>query len=277
MSSNMVHEAWLPPGAGGASRPAGDNHAGLVLNKTSHTHDVSSFIPFSRELVTERRLKRMRRSCYIAGNLHQSVVQRSGKRDRAWFVTLTYRGVDDWSPKHISACMNAAREWCRRQGAILRFLWVAELQKRGALHYHIVIWLPRSLSLPKFDKRGWWPHGFTNVQLVKSSAVAYVMKYVSKSTPLHRFPKGARIYAFGGLEQVLRRVTGWINLPEWIKLTHGVGEVVRKAFGFVVRATGEIMSSPYEVKRSPSGLELRLLSPLPERFHSGPYSSFSPS
>jgi Protein of unknown function (DUF3296). len=35
-----------------------------------------------------------------------------------------------------------------RRGHKLPYVWVAELQKRGALHYHVLLWLPRGLTLP---------------------------------------------------------------------------------------------------------------------------------
>lgn len=65
-----------------------------------------------------------------------------GQRETVWFVTLTYVGVDDWRARHISDCLAAIRKWCQRQAATFKYLWVAELQKRGAIHYHLAIWLP---------------------------------------------------------------------------------------------------------------------------------------
>jgi hypothetical protein len=84
-----------------------------------------------------------------------------------------------------------------------RYVWVAELQKRGALHYHVAIWLPKRVQLPKFDKQGWWPHGSTQ-RLIAKNAVGYLMKYLSKISPFHKFPKGVRIHGFGGLTQQAR-------------------------------------------------------------------------
>ncbi|WP_446682010.1 rolling circle replication-associated protein [Diaphorobacter nitroreducens] len=46
-------------------------------------------------------------------------------RENVWFVTLTYRGVDDWQPRHVSKCLKAARRWCQLRRVPFRYLWVA--------------------------------------------------------------------------------------------------------------------------------------------------------
>jgi hypothetical protein len=121
---------------------------------------------------------------------------------------LTYRGVYDWQPRHLSDCLKVARRWCQKQRARFRYVWVAELQQRGAIHYHLAIWLP------KFDKNGWWPHGMTQ-RVTAKNPVGYLMKYLSKIGPLQAFPKGARIHGYGGLTQDARGICSWLNLPSW--------------------------------------------------------------
>ena len=79
-------------------------------------------------------------------------------------LTLTYREVGAWHPRHISELLQRVRVWLRRRGERLRYVWVGELQQRGALHYHVLCWLPRGLTLPKPDKQGWWTHGSTRIE-----------------------------------------------------------------------------------------------------------------
>ena len=123
---------------------AGGAAAGLVSSKTSGLPFLE--VGFARKLVLERRVKRLRRQVWAAGHLHRFRTPK-GTRENVWFVTLTYRGVDDWQPRHISKCLKAARVWCQRHGQVFRYIWVAELQQRGALHYHLAIWLPKRLQL----------------------------------------------------------------------------------------------------------------------------------
>lgn len=140
--------------------------AGLVSFKTSDPDRLE--VSFEPHVVLERRIKRLRRTVWACGHLHRLAVPR-GHRENVWFVTLTYRGVEDWQPRHVSGCLKSVRKWCKRRGVPLRYVWVAELQKRGALHYHLAIWLPKSIQLPKFDKQGWWPHGMTQRVIAKNA------------------------------------------------------------------------------------------------------------
>ena len=248
---------------------AGGAAAGLVSSKTSGLPFLE--VGFARKLVLERRVKRLRRQVWAACHLHRFRTPK-GTRENVWFVTLTYRGVDDWQPRHISKCLKAARVWCQRHGQVFRYIWVAELQQRGALHYHLAIWLPKRLQLPMFDKQGWWPHGMTQRQIAKN-AVWYLMKYLSKISPFHQFPKGVRLYGMGGLTQQARSICSWLNLPSWCKQSYGVGELRTIAGRRVVRATGEILSSMYRRVFQPGGMRLYPSGPLPERWADGPYSA----
>jgi hypothetical protein len=262
-----VHERAAPC-ADGAPAP------GLVLSKTSQT--LADLIEIDRhpEAVFARRIARMRRSVWWSGQGHGASF--SGHYgERPWFVTLTYRPGTEWSAKHVAGALDACRKWAKRRGIkTLRYTWVAELQKRGAVHYHLVIYLPKRLSMPKWDKQGWWPHGMTNTQVAKTG-VGYLMKYVSKLSPLHTFPPGMRLFGIGGLNVEARAIRTWHNLPRWAKDTSGVGAVTRRACGLVVRTTGEILESPWVLFKGGGRLLLRAVAPLPERFADGPYSTWS--
>lgn len=122
-------------------------------------------------------------------------------------------------------------------------------------------------------RQRFWPHGMTNTQKARAG-VGYLMKYLSKLGEFHKFPKGLRLYGIGGLSHVARSVRQWFNLPEWVKRSHGVGEIARRRNSFVVQATGEILDPAYQVFRVPFGIVLRALRELPARFHDGAYSTF---
>jgi hypothetical protein len=225
-----------------------------------------------------RRLSRLRRNVLGAGRLH--ALADNGKRPEVpWFVTLTYRFADGWRADHVSQAVQRFRHWCLGHRIACRYVWVAELQARGAMHYHLIAWLPRGFTMPKWDRQRtkagvvWWPHGMSNRERARSGA-GYLVKYISKLGEFHRFPKGARLYGVGGLSRDGRGIRSWWNLPEWCRRMHGVGDVVRRAGRLVVRSTCEVLAPRFKVQRVPGGLALRQLQPLAERFHDGPWSAY---
>jgi hypothetical protein len=229
--------------------------SGLVVSSTSGTRRgalPSSFPGAVAGLGSPRALdpaasrgRRLKRSVKWAANLHAA--PRRGERTwRAWMVTLTYAAVDGWSPAHISAALRRFREYLRRRCLQLRYTWVAELQKRGAVHYHVLVWLPASMSMPKWDKQGWWPHGMTERARARKP-VGYMVKYASKFDGCREFPKGLRTHGAGGFSTDQRPVRHWLGLPGWLRQQVGVGTRIDrlKGGGFAVRESGEIVPSPW--------------------------------
>lgn len=156
-------------------------------------------------------------------------------------LTLTYRPGVDWEARHVSLCLRHVRQWLARRGHRIGYVWVAELQKRGAVHFHVMLWLPKGLTVPKPDKQGWWPHGMTNIAWARSS-VGYLTKYATKWNGLGDvMPKGLRLHGRGGLEEARRVTVGWWLLPRYVR--EKVGEISRviraKGGGWVVTETGD--------------------------------------
>lgn len=194
------------------------------------------------------RIRRLRMHVGVAARMH-AVSQHATRRERAVMVTLTYRGDNsDWCAKHIAEAVQRFRKWCARRGIACRYVWVAELQQRGVIHYHLVAWLPRSVSMPKWDKQGWWPHGMTRTEVARH-AVPYLLKYLSKdaSKSFGGFPRGARIYGVGGLDASLRRARAWLSRPAFLQGSSSVDDVWRRATGggWVDRSTGEHVPSEF--------------------------------
>ena len=195
------------------------------------------------------RLSRMRRSILTTAAAHSEDVDGFRAR-RAAMVTFTYRPGCEWRPEHLSDYVRRVREWHkRRTSQRFRYVWVLELTKAGVPHYHMVIWLPRGLSLPKPDKAGHWSHGSTRIEWAKR-AVSYLAKYVSKAGPgLHAgaMPSGARLYGSGGLSAVARSWRAWRLSPGWVRAIWTVEDRPRRAAGggWVARASGEWMPSRF--------------------------------
>lgn len=218
---------------------------------------VSSSTSDSRLLVdpSEARARRCRRAVLTAARLHVQEVPRW----RVAMLTLTYRPDVDWQPGHVTALAKRMRDWLRRRGHELRYVRVAELTRAGRVHYHMLVWLPRGITLPKPDKQGWWPHGSTRIEWARR-AIGYLAKYASKvedfaAGPEGRaFPRGLRLYAVGGLSGRARRIRAWWMLPAWLRDEWGSEHWPRRAVGggWVSRLTGDWLPSPWRV----SGFDL---------------------
>lgn len=232
------HEAAAPAGA--ADRAAGP---GLVTLKTSDTPLTDDSVEIDQ---VQARLKRLRRSVTTAARLFAFGL--GTRQFKPAMLTLTYRDVDGFRPGHISALLKHIRQWMKRKGHRMRYVWVAELQRRGALHYHVLLWLPRGLTLPKPDKQGWWPHGHTRIEWARN-AVGYLCKYVSKFDGQAALPKGCRLHGSGGHDDFAKPIRRWFNLPTWLKSLAGVEScfVRVKGVGLVERGTGVCVPSPWRV------------------------------
>lgn len=250
----------------------------------SHREGDAFQVTFDKQKRAEKRIKRLRRNVWAAGHLH-GLTTKGYRAPTCWFVTLTYAGRDDWRADHISAALEQFRRYCAKIKVVCRYIWVAELQKRGAVHYHLICWLPKGVRMPHWDRSTvslsgrpiapLWARGYTNTQVAKTG-VGYLMKYLSKIGADTNFPAGLRLYGCGGLTPQARTVRCWYNLPEWAKREHGVGDLKRQGSRLIVRETGEILPAMYGLKRIPGAILLTLLRPMPERWHDGAYSTWRP-
>jgi hypothetical protein len=189
----------------------------------------------------------LRRAVGFSARVHCTAVDLTA---RCVMVTLTYRDGRDWEPCHLSRLVRIIREWCRRRDVEFRYCWVAELQKRGAIHYHLALWLPADVRLPRPDEAGWWVHGMSNVTQARG-AVQYLMKYLSKGNKKsdHTLPGGARSYGCGGLGLEMRQARRWLSLPGFIKARADVRQAVgwrRVAGGGWADPDGVIWPSEFE-------------------------------
>jgi len=156
-----------------------------------HNRATGEVVEFSTpEEQKKARLARMRHIVWLGVKTLERVQGEDG--GELTMYTLTYRGVADWQPRHISGCMR----WLRGQG-VSAYVWVGELQRRGAVHYHVLALLPDGVQWVKpNDSHGGWAHGFTWV----TSGIEfplYIMKYLQKGDDNGTktvFPKGFRLY-----------------------------------------------------------------------------------
>ncbi|SFA98612.1 hypothetical protein SAMN04515620_1114 [Collimonas sp. OK607] len=216
-------------------------------NSIFETFGAKPFDPL--EMVRdELRYKRLRRNIGVAAKLHEISVAAGRKNHNVVMVTLTYE-VDSWDKKHMGAYLTNVRNWMfRRTGEKLKYVWVAEMQKRGVIHYHVLYWMPRGITMPKADKQGWWPHGSTKTEKA-NKPVAYAMKYASKLDSKEGFPDGARTYGVGGLVEADRSARRWFNFPGFIKARAAVGDCWKRSVGggWLEHATGQLWPSEWGI------------------------------
>lgn len=193
------------------------------------------------EFNRRRRCSRMRTALIACADLQQRRLQATASRWRAALLTLTYADKDAWEPRHISECLKILRQWCARRNWRLAYEWKAEMQKRRAVHYHVIVWLPVALGLRslKLDSLGWWPHGLTNFQWARKDPVRYIAKYLSKAE-VQGMPKGIRMHGRGGLDAATRCAVRFTLLPRYVREHFLSGDVVRAiGGGWLNRETGE--------------------------------------
>ena len=235
-------------------------HPGLVSLSTSQTEDdYCPHRPARPEVIRveftpqEARLRRMRDGVTLGCRLAEAELSPAGFRPgQAWMLTLTYAEPQAWEPRHVSMTIDRLRKWAGRLGYACAGCWCAEMQDRRyrvrgelAIHYHIIVWLPRGVTPPKPDKAGWWSWGMTRVERVRLCAAAYISKYASKGTeaPL---PKGARTYASFGLGAHRARYS-YLRRPAWLRELTAIAERVARVpgGGWASVLTGEFFESPW--------------------------------
>lgn len=230
------------------------------------SQDSRSVASVTTDVLRVRRLRKTVRSYAEQLETSQRANPSKRKRQRLHFVTLTYRDGSPWSPRHIAEFLQRVRVWARRHGHRLAYVWCAEMHVKRFIrtgvqkpHYHVLIWLPPNLSLPRPDTRGWWPHGHTNC--LRARSVGYLVKYTSKSHVPDglAFPHGMRIFGCGGLDEDGKQVHRYTMAPAWVRERVPFGERWVRIDGGVFRpSTGEWWQCPYSVAVVRRGKRWRL-------------------
>ena len=189
--------------------------------------------------------------------INEQCRQASSAGLRAVAVTLTYRNPAAFASKHISGYLDRVRRILKRQGCGLPYLWV--LERATTLHYHLLLWLPRTYKLdPKWISKCWlW--GSTWVDGCRSARAWG--RYIAKCGGVAALPKGARIYGYGGLDNAGKTAVSRAALPRWILPLLPASHRARRCpgGGWVDCTTGEVFQSPY--RWTPWGAVLAIVSP----------------
>ncbi|MCZ2355230.1 MAG: hypothetical protein LC115_08115 [Bacteroidia bacterium] len=172
--------------------------------KNYETGEITEVAPL------ELRLGRMKKRLSFFQDWKNAVAEMVSDVDTI-MVTLTYRGVDDWRPRHVTDFIRKVRRFLGTR--MYGYFWVAEMQERGAVHYHVIFIVSKGTKLPKPDEEGYWTYGMTKIEKVKH-VYAYLSKYLSKDGQKADYPKGIRI--FGMAIYILKDWVRMWKLPRWL-------------------------------------------------------------
>ena len=202
-------------------------------------------------LETERlRLRRCQKRVKAWADLLQLYITNKDQY-RLVMITLTYKPGRDWKPNDIREFMQAGRKMLEHR--LLAYAWVAELQKRGAVHYHVLMLVTKGANLPVPDSSGWWPWGMSRIETAKSAF--YILSYTGKKyQKIGKFPKGLRLFAvwvsFEGVGKNIYFALRSSAIPAWLALiVDSIGEAKYSRSpggGWEVENLG-IVRSPYKV------------------------------
>lgn len=96
------------------------------------------------QLVTNGLTRHASKMIKRSSRIYQDLVERSDWYGKAYcsFITLTYGRdypTDTQAKKHLKgAFFSAFRRYCQKHNHEVMYTWVAERQKRGAIHFHIL-------------------------------------------------------------------------------------------------------------------------------------------
>lgn len=123
------------------------------------------------------------------------------------FITLTYKDNMSDIKQGKKDFKNFIKRWNYRRSEALKYVYVVEFQKRGAVHFHCIFFGVGFIANKELSKL--WGHGFVKVNNIKEcdNVGAYVVKYMSKDMIDDRF-KGSDLYG---------RSKGNLNQPIEIK------------------------------------------------------------
>lgn len=208
--------------AGGEAAPRGLSNINKVSSVdisrsgfrlyNKHTGQVIEVDP------AKSRVRRLQKRVFALANALSGYLEQKRDDYRLVMYTLTYVGVNDWRPNHIREFMLGLRKAAGK--GLKAYAWVAELQARGAVHYHVLVLVRRGTSLPMPDKSGLWPYGLTKTETART--VFYICRYAGKEyQKVGRFPKGLRMFAVWVSKDMALDLARWVSfrlsaLPTWL-------------------------------------------------------------
>lgn len=171
----------------------------------------------------KNRLWRLRTALHSWVDIIENINEKGVSLEKK-MITLTYAKAEDWQPKQITKYTKFLRRFLG--DSLYSYAWVAELQERGAIHYHIVAYVKKGVKIPHPDKPVGhknfiaWEHGLSNIKTCQKPA--YLVSYLGKEKQkdFHKFPLGARAYGIYVSLEFKSLILGYKKfrmLPTWLQ------------------------------------------------------------
>lgn len=203
------------------NKVTGGRWAAVMVNQ-----DTGESFLIDRE---QARIRRCQRRVHAWAECIGAYLQRLGRGYRLVMQGLTYRPDLQWSAGDIKAYMGRVRRCLG--GDLLAYAWVAEVTRKGQVHYHVLLLVRQGAKVPMPDKSGLWPHGSSRVESARSPF--YIVAYTGKEYQKGGYPKGLRMFAVWIRQDVVERVAYWefrlSALPAWFRMVvESVGDEVAR-------------------------------------------------
>lgn len=166
----------------------------------------------SEEYQLELRKRSLRRS--------RSKVKRliNANPDLTRFATLTFENnVEDLDVAHdeYGKFMDRLRYWAKKNNVDMKYLTVVEFQKRGAVHYHLLL----NFYIDKQKLGDIWGNGFVDIKKIDDvgNRGNYMTKYMTKIQTLDQFDsrlEGRKTYFCSRNVQRPQVITGKKNVDK---------------------------------------------------------------
>lgn len=124
-------------------------------------------------------LAALRRKRYLINLRHTiSRIIDANVTDKTSFLTLTFAdNITDltWANSELTKFIKRFKNHTKLK---VKYLWTWEKQKRGAIHYHLVLFNISFISLYQLNKL--WKHGFVQINKLEIDSSHNIGRYISK-------------------------------------------------------------------------------------------------
>lgn len=176
-------------------------------------------------------------------------------------LTLTFANTDKFDITSLSECHSRLTyfyEQLRAKYPDIKYLTVPEFQKRGAVHYHLVLNLP---FVPVEELRALWPYGFIKINKINnpSRVGGYIAKYLAKNVLDERFAHH-RCYSTS-LNLDKPKVCHAVSLEDFFVILEQMGIKPNYQTEFIVDFRGHMKYFSYNLYETPAREKVRYGSP----------------
>lgn len=160
-------------------------------------------VDYKSDNYTEHRKQALQRAGRDLRRLINCNVNAYGKQFTSKFLTLTFdKNVQDLEYANKEFMLFIKRlnyQLFKTKKANVKYSVVIEFQKRGSIHYHVIIY---NIPFVRFDKFvEWWGHGDITINKIKDvdNVGAYVTKYMTKDSTDERLQGKKSYFSARGL------------------------------------------------------------------------------